>query len=348
MRLLVLAVLLLGCLGCKEKKVTQATTPGAVTTVVADAFADVLSAEMTRCDEDRVTALLDPDLATKPGAAHLVCTWMQGIQSYKLVSLHANTTPPAIVMRRLLVDPTSNSLLVNYDRVDLERKNQDNLPRTLIVDMFSYRQARSISEVLASKTPHPDVEKARELIGSGKQDEAMAIVEKLPVNLRRDLMLRAYLQAFTLPAPEKKQARDELAKAFPDDPAIALTMIDAGFALADYDSVQHWCDVLVKDIGQDAYLVMQKAIAYLQAGKLDDAQATAADAVRLEPTLTRAHEVLLDALIAQKKWPEVLAEMTELETNHGQQFDEAKLRAEPRLAELVSQPAFAEWLAKRK
>jgi hypothetical protein len=340
MRLLVLAVVLL--LGCKEKKVT---TPGALTTETASAIADALSTEMPRCDEDRLTQLLDPDLATKPGAAHLICSWMQGIQSYKLVGLRTNTKPPALVMRRLLTDPTNGSLLVNYDRIDLERK--DGPPRTLIVDLFSYRQARSVSDFV-SKTPHPDVEKARELIGSGKQDEAMALVEKLPVNLRRDLMLRAYLTAITLPAPEKKQARDELAKAVPDDPAIALTMIDAGFALADYDSVQHWCDVLIKDIGQDAYLVMQKAIAYLQAGTLDDAESTASDAVKLEPTLTRAHEVLLDILISEKKWPEVLAEMTELEANHGSHFDEARLRAEPRLADLVSSPAFAEWLAARK
>jgi hypothetical protein len=343
MRLLVLAVLLLGSFGCKDKKTAKVSTPGALTTETATAFATELSTEMPRCDEDRVTKLLSPELATKAGSAHLICTWMQGIQSYKLVGLRTNTKPPAIVMRRLLTDP-NGALLVNYDRIDLERK--DAPPRTLIVDLFSYRQARSISEIDAK--PHPDVEKARELIGAGKQDEAVALVEKLPVNLRRDLMLRAYLTASSLPAPEKTQARNELVKAFPDDPAIALTMIDAGFALADYDSVHHWSDVLIKDIGQDAYLVMQKAIASLKAGKLDDAETTASDAVRLEPTLTRAHETLLDILIAQKKWPEVLAEMTELETNHGSSFDEAKLRAEPRLVELVASPAFAEWLAKRK
>lgn len=339
MRLLVLAVLLLGC---KEK---PAAAPGTLTNEAATTFAGTLSEEMTHCDEDRVANLLDIAPPANGITAHLICSWMQGIQSYKLVSLRTTTKPPAIVMRRLRVDPATGALLANYDRVDLTRK--DKPARTLITDVFSYRQARSATEIATSK-PHPDVEKARELIGAGKQDEAMALVAKLPLELRRDLMLRAYFQAQTLPAPEKKQARDELAKQFPDDPAIALTMIDASFTLADYDTVLHWCDVLMKDIGQDAYLVMQKAIAYLQATKLDDARTTAQAAVKLEPTLTRAHEVLLDILIAQKRWPEVLAEMTELEANHASTFDEAKLRAEPRLAELVSSPAFTEWLAKRK
>lgn len=339
MRLLVLAVLVLGC---KEK---PAAAPGTSTNETATKFAETLSEEMTRCDEDRVTNLLDLAPPANGPTAHLICSWMQGIKSYTLVGLRTTSKPPAILMRRLLVDPATGALLANYDRVDLARK--DSPARTLIADVFSYRQARSALDIATSK-PHPDVEKARELIGAGKQDEAMALVAKLPLELRRDLMLRAYFQAQTLPAPEKKQARDELAKAFPDDPTIALTMIDASFTLGDYDTVVHWCDVLMKDIGQDAYLVMQKSIAYLQANKLDDARTTAQAAVKLEPTLTRAHEVLLDILIAQKRWPEVLAEMTELETNHDTRFDEARLRSEPRLAELVSSPAFTEWLAQRK
>jgi len=40
--------------------------------------------------------------------------------------------------------------------------------------------------------------------------------------------------------------------------------------------------------------------------------------------------------------------MTELATKHDSKFDEARLRAEPRLAELVSTQAFTDWLAQRK
>jgi uncharacterized protein HemY len=90
-----------------------------------------------------------------------------------------------------------------------------------------------------------------------------------------------------------------------------------------------------------------RAVALVREGDRDAALAAIETAVAAEPTLTRAHEIKLDILIARKQWDDVLAVMTELERNHGMTFEEAKLRAEPRLAELVASPAFAEWLARR-
>ncbi len=340
-----------GCTACKEK---HADRPAGVTEADARELATWMSEHMTHCDEDMLAARIDgkalaarlaPATSKDPAqeAAHQTCAWMQGIQSYTLVGIRTVDGVPTPIMRRLLVSPTDGQLLVNYDRITLSRT--DPAPKTHIVDLFSYRQGLSIADVLAARTPSPDIAKARELIGAGKQDEAFALVAKLPANTRRDLMLRAYLQARVLPAEQQKQARDELIKAFPDDPAIALTLIDADFALEDYAAVHHWIDVLAKDTGPDAYLDTLHAIAYLEAGDLDKALAAADAAIKRETTLTRAHEVRLDILISRKDWPATLAELTELETNHGMTFDEAKLRAEPRLAELVSTPEFAAWVA---
>jgi hypothetical protein len=348
MRLLLLVALLLGC---KEK----AAPPAAgVTEPAVRTFAATLTTEMPRCDEDRLAAKIDgaalaarmkhPATANPAGdAAHQICAWMQGIHSYRHVGVRTIDKQRVAIMRRLFADPATAKLRVNYDRVLVGRRGND----VALVDLYSYRQGLWISEVLANKTPSPDVLQARELIAAGKQDDAMALIDKLPVGVRRDLMLRAFLQAQLLPDPQKRQARDELAKAFPNDPAIALTMIDAGFALGDFDSVQHWCDVLFKEIGADTYLDMIRAIAFLQQGKLELAYTWVSDGLAAEPTLTQAHEVKLDILIAQKKWPEVLAEMTELENNHNMRFEEAKLRAEPRLADLVTTPEFTAWLASR-
>jgi uncharacterized membrane-anchored protein len=109
----------------------------------------------------------------------------------------------------------------------------------------------------------------------------------------------------------------------------------------------HWIDVLEKAIGVDAFLDSTRVVALLRKGDLDQALARADAAVKLEPTLTRALEIKLDVLIARKQWDDVLAVMTELETKHDSSFDIDKLRAEPRLAELVQSPSFAEWLEQR-
>jgi hypothetical protein len=45
--------------------------------------------------------------------------------------------------------------------------------------------------------------------------------------------------------------------------------------------------------------------------------------------------------------PAVLDVMTELETTHDSRFDIGKLRAEPRLADLVASPLFTQWLDER-
>lgn len=343
-----------GCNACKDKHVDR---PATVTPADARELASWLSEHMTHCDEDTLAARIDakalaarlaPATSTAPAqeAAHQICAWMQGIHSYSLVSIQTVDGTPSPIMRRLLVSPADGQLLVNYDRITLSRTEP--APLTHIVDLFSYRQGLSIADVLAARTPSPDIVKARELIGAGKQDEAFALVAKLPPATRRDLMLRAYLQTRLLPPDQQKQARDELIKAFPDDPAIALTLIDADFALEDYAAAHHWIDVLAKDTGPDAYLDTLHAIAHLKSGDLEKALASADAAIEREPSLTRAHEVRLDILISRKDWPATLAELTELETNHGMTFDEAKLRSEPRLADLVSTPEFAAWLAAPK
>lgn len=340
-----------GCKACKDKHVDR---PAGVTEADARELASWMSEHMTHCDEDALAARIDAKaLASRLApatskdaaqeAAHQTCAWMQGITSYSLVSIQTVDGVPSPIMRRLLVSPTDGQLLVNYDRITLSRTEPK--PLTHVVDIFSFRQGLSVADVLAARTPSPDIAKARELIGAGKQDEAFALVAKLPANTRRDLMLRAYLQARVLPTEQQKQARDELIKAFPDDPAIALTLIDADFALKDYAAVHHWIDVLAKATGPDAYLDTLHAIAHLQSGDLEKALAASDAAIKREPSLTRAHEVRLDILISRKDWPATLAELTELETNHGMTFDEAKLRSEPRLSELVSTPEFAAWLA---
>jgi uncharacterized protein HemY len=144
-----------------------------------------------------------------------------------------------------------------------------------------------------------------------------------------------------------KQALAELAKTFPDAPGIALISIDGSLDVGDYDAATHWIDVLEKAIGVDAFLESTRVVALVRKGDLDQALARAEAAVKLEPTLTRAHEIKLDVLIARKQWADVLTTMTALETQHETNFDLAKLRAEPRLADLVASPLFAQWLDER-
>jgi len=274
-----LAVCLVVCLGCKGQQKVPAPSQagsGAISEVEARTFAEKLAATATPCTE----TTLEPLLA-RPELAHGLCAWLEGSASYRLMRVKPVDGEQRPIMRRLRED--EGTLRVAYDQLKLAREDAG----LVLVDVYAYRQAKWLSETLPGNTSHPDVAKARELIAAGKQDEAMALVDKLPVAERRELLLRAF-QSANLPPDQSKQALDGLAKDFPDDPSIALTLVDRAFALESYDTALHWLAVMAKEVGPDAYLDMTRAIVYLKKGALPEALAAAdAEVARLDAERAR-------------------------------------------------------------
>jgi uncharacterized protein HemY len=265
-------------------------------------------------------------------------------------------------MRRLFVDPQTSAMFVVYDELVLLRPAGGK--ELQLVDVFSYRQAVWLSELLdanranigqptnylGNSAQHEVAMQALMQLRNGDREGALVTLDTLqPEVLKRERgvqQLRVRIAA-GIGGDTYKQVLAQFGKVFEDDPKGALTGIDGALDISDYDGAIRWIDLLEKSIGVDAYLECLRVIALTRKGDLDKALAAANAAIALEPTLTRAHEIKLDVLIAKKQWPDALAVMTELERNHGTHFDLAKLRAEPRLAELVQTPAFADWVTAR-
>lgn len=356
MRLLAAVVLtLVPLLGGACKDGTPAPNPA----TAARTFAAELAREaVPLCDEARVAERVAA--ADKPTLARLFCQWLRGSASYTLVSLRNVDGAPHPIMRRLISDPESGAMFVAFDELVLATPKGTNKPA--LADAFSFRQGVWLSELLAANaasgaqtdylgasSKHPEVRAAQDKLRTGDREGALAAIDALPPDIRKERgvqMLRVRT-AVGLGTEVYKQALAELAQTFPDDPAIALVQIDGALDTEDFDGAMRWIDVLEKVIGVDAFLESTRVVALIRKGDLDTALERANAAVALEPTLTRAVEIKLDVLIAKKQWPDVLATMTELETKHGASFDLAKLRAEPRLAELVQSPAFGEWTQQR-
>lgn len=287
-----------------------------------------------------------------------MCAWLAGISSYYLVGVRTVGGQPKVIMRRLITSPATGGVHVNYDALQL-RRGQDRELR--LVDALAYRQGKWLSELIASNARAPEldfvgatsapdeVRQIRDLVRASKREEALARIDALPAAAHRELAVQLLrVNAAAGLSPERyRQALDELARTFPEDPRIALTELDGALDRDDDVDAQHWLDLLEKELGADAFLDSMRAIAHVRHGDLDQALARADAAVRREPSLTRAQEIRLDVLIARKQWPDVLAQLTELERNHAMTFEEAKLRAEPRLAGLVATPEFAAWLKDR-
>jgi tetratricopeptide (TPR) repeat protein len=384
MRLLVFASLLVfGCNKSREAPAPVRAEIDPVSEADAKAFAEKFAVAAKSCDEAKLAPMIETQAmaakflgqTTLPNApeaarmlakstlgARILCAWMKGVGEYKLLRVRMVGTEPRPILRRLITDPRNGFTIVGYDELQLGTTRSDHQVR--IVDAFSYVQGQWITQLLGGNVDAmaksldylgdlplmaETVRKARDLQRAGSNKEALEIIDRLPTTVRqyRGVQMMRVRAAAGVSPEAYKQALDELAKVFPNDPSIAMVETDGAFRREDYAAALTWIDMIDSAIGGDAFQAANRALAYLKLNQLDKAAEQADKATTMDPTLGRAWEVKLEVVVAQKKWTEALAVMTELETKHGVHFEEDKLRVSPATAELVATPEFKAWLAKR-
>lgn len=359
MRLLAAVVLAL-LLGCRDG------SPPANPQAEARAFAETLARDVIpTCLPATVQARMHQGTrhsTDMPVLARLLCEWLDGIHSYKFVGFRNRKVEPGDspfphpIMRRLRLDKDTGAMFVVYDELVLVRPEGSKELR--LDDVFSFRQAVWLGDLvdanksgvgptdyLGDASKHEAVQQAQIQLRAGDREGAIKAIDALDVAAQghRSVQIMRIRAAVGTGGDTYKQALARITERYPDDPAYALVMIDGALDTDDFAGAIHWVDVLETAIGVDAFLECSRVIALTRKGDFDVALAAANNAIALEPTLTRALEIKLDVLIVKKQWADVLAVMSELETNHGTTFDIDKLRREPRLGELVSSPAFADW-----
>lgn len=330
MRLFALALVVV--VACKGREATPAT----LTEAEANTFATQLIPALSPCDEAKLAPLTD--LAT---LAQTLCKWMRGADEVKLLRVRTVSGEPRPVLRRLARDIRTGAVIVGYDALRLHKTTEVRL-----ADAYSYLQGEWVSE---GELPEAAAE-ARDLQRQGKSAEALARIDALQKATRneRSVQLLRVRAAAGTGQPEYKQALAELSTIFPHDASIAMAQIDGAFAVQDWNAALEWIDVLDKAIGGDAVLDARRAVAYLRLGDLEHARAAADKATTTEPTLTHAWEVKLDVVIAQKKWSDAIAVLTELGDKHGISLDNANVAARPEVAELLASAEYKEWRAGRR
>jgi len=383
MRLLVVSILVAAA--CKGQQGTSRIAVGPVSDADARAFGDKLVPMLKPCDEAKVAQVVDagamaakflaqsalPDakgaaarLAKTDVGARLLCAWMRGVDDVRVLHTKTVGTEPHLILRRQIHDPRSGGIVVGYDELQLGTSEKDHQVR--IVDAFTYVQGQWISQLVSGnldatqpldylgEVPQmaAEVRNAYQLQHAGKNAEALQLIDTLPKNVRayRGVQLVRVRASAALGKESYRQALDELASVFPNDPSIAMIEADGASATGDFDAALTWIDLVNTSIGGDAFQEAHRAMAHLQRAKPGDpelAAQTADKAIAMEPSLTRAWEVKLDIMIAQKKWADAVAVMRELEDHHGVHFDDAKLAAQPTVAELLASAEYKAWRASR-
>lgn len=388
MRLLLLAFVVLAACKAKETQPAgPKLNVDPVTEEEAKAFAEKLVPLVKPCDPAKVEELLDreamaaifmtrtgmPDrqmiaseIARRPIGGRIICTTMAGIDEYKLLRVQTVDGKHRPIMRRMITDKRTGATVVGYDELELGKSKKDGVVR--IVDSYSYMQGQWLTELVAGNRDAlaqsvdylgympemaEQIRKAAELQRQGLNKESLEVIDSLPkaAHDSRAVQMMRIRAAFGVSPEVYKEALDQFAKIFNYDVSVAMLEANGAFARGDFDAALKWINMLDTAIGGDAFQASNRAMSYLKRGKPGDlelARQTIDKAIAMEPTLKRAHEVKLDITIAEKKWADAVAEMTELEEKHGVMWDDAKLAAQPAVKPLLESAEYKAWRASRK
>lgn len=351
MRFLLVVVMVLGA--CEKK---QAPAPPAVSETEATEFAKQLAAATMPCDIEKVASMVDGDgvvarmkrgaksKETEFGLAHfqdphavarIVCAWQQGVEGYRMLHMGKREDQPAPIMRRLARAARKPVVIVGYDQLNLEKQGKD----VKLVDVYSYTQGDFLDNLLVngmdamsdqgvggSMDAASALKKSRELQSDGKYAEALGVIDALPKQVHDSRMVQmARLRvADQLSEDAYKQALDELAQLFPNDPSVALVDVDGAFLRHDYTKALADIDIIDKAIGGDPFQDAIRASVYLQRnqpGDYDKAAAAAEKAIKTEPTLAKGWWARLDVAVKRKDYKLAVETMQHLRDDFGAKLD---------------------------
>lgn len=346
-----------------------------VTAAEANDFATKFAAAMLPCDEAKLAELIDGEAMaqkaeeaahTREGRlsgvglrnprtlAHFLCIGQASTEGYRLLHMKTVGGESRPVMRRLARATLKPVVIVGYDELQLGKSDG----KVRMIDLYSYVQGAWITESTRASIEALGVDgddkamavaqtvnHARELAGQGKFTDALAALDTLPpaVHRTRVVQLMRVQLGEKISTEGYHQALDEMTKAYPDDPSLALMQIDGAFLRGDLDGALHAIDVLEQSTGLDPFQDAVRAEVLLKRGKPGDLElaATRADAaIKAEPTLAKGWWSRLDVAVRQKNFALAVETLQHLEQTFGVKFDEDSLRKIPGYPELLESPEY--------
>lgn len=174
---------------------------------------------------------------------------------------------------------------LNYH--DIELCNKKN--KTKIADIYIYTTGETLTESMkdifsqimnVGEKDSYNMEKInamqeiKKLLGKGKYEEAKAIIDALPLNLRSLKAIQIYNIQICSQISDSLNADaiDKFERDFPGDPSLDLVLIDGFFLKKKYDEALACVNRLDKQINADPFLDYYRGLIYNLMGKKTQAQ----------------------------------------------------------------------------
>jgi tetratricopeptide (TPR) repeat protein len=121
---------------------------------------------------------------------------------------------------------------------------------------------------------------------------------------------------------------EDYQKLFPNDPTSDLILIDTRLIKKQFKELHESFNRIDKAIGPDAYINVLRAIAYKEEKKFAEAKLAGEKAVKAEPELGPAYDILLLISVETKKYDHTVYWLTEIEKRFNSPLDEALMAAD--------------------
>ncbi|MGC4118697.1 MAG: hypothetical protein QM765_29895 [Myxococcales bacterium] len=168
----------------------------------------------------------------------------------------------------------------------------------------------------AAKEAGPLLAEVGKALREGKHAEALKKWKELPepIRMTRGALLLRLQMGQGLGESEYQDALKAIAERFPNDPSLALALVDRHMAVKDYAAVLADLDAVERAVGGDPYLAAMRAPSLSALGKHAEAKAGLAKAMEAEPTLVDLWWSAIAVALEQKDHGEVLRLLVEVES----------------------------------
>ncbi len=159
-------------------------------------------------------------------------------------------------------------------------------------------------------------------------------------------MLRVSLLSTDSESAAYREALEDVAQRFGEQPRMQLMLIDHYVFQENYVAILRAVDGLQKRVGPDEESEYLRALALQLMERHDDAIVSLRRVVQLAPARSDTHEALISSLAELGRNAEAVKAM-EVAARHNFDFNEDAMRADPAYAQLLDSPEYAAFRSKR-
>jgi predicted Zn-dependent protease len=360
-----LIVVFVGLMACKrgQPEARKLVTP---TAEEARVFGKELAKYIAPCDTAELDRRIDRDLLIERAVANRKVddAFMRGFKSsFESVGtvlcrqLSQQQNVQASFLRLHMVNGVPRPLIrllqdgaLNYYELDLDKTGG----RVRAADITIYMAGERLSELVGKmidmlKDEGAGTAMLLTAVSSNMQQqkwqEAYGAIQALPAKLRehKAVKLMQVQIAGELGDDTYREAIDAYAKAFPNDPSLALVEIDHSILQKRYADALRHIDALDKLVGGDPYLDVLRGEIVGQQGNRAEALALATRASERAPELVACWWQLLTQQVASERYTDALKTLETLRDRFKQTIDQDTLRGDERFRVFADSPEYVAW-----